>query len=56
MAYVRRSELAHLLDTFFGGSTESAMATLLEMNAESLDGATRRRLKELIDQAAEEGR
>src|SRR5436309_13148082 len=27
----RRSELQHLLRTFFGGSTESALATLLEM-------------------------
>ena len=52
----RRSELQHLLRTFFGGSTESALATLLDIQREGLDDETRRRLKRLIDQAAKEGR
>lgn len=52
----RRSELQHLLRTFFGGSTESALATLLDLKREELDDETRRRLKRLIDQAAKEGR
>lgn len=52
----RRSELAHVLDTFFGGSTETAVATLLEINQKDLDATTRARLKDLIDRAAEEGR
>jgi hypothetical protein len=48
--------LQHLLRTFFGGSTESALATLLDLKREELDDETRRRLKRLIDQAAKEGR
>jgi predicted transcriptional regulator len=52
----RRSELRHLLRTFFDGSTESALATLLDIQPEELDDDTRRRLKRLIDKAAKEGR
>ena len=52
----RKSELRHLLRTFFGGSTESALATLLDLKREELDDETRRRLKRLIDEAAKEGR
>ena len=52
----RRSELRHVLRTFFGGSTEGALATLLDIQRDDLDGETRRRLKRLIDQAAKEGR
>ena len=52
----RRSELQHVLRTFFGGSTESALATLLDLQPGELDEPTRRRLKRLIDQAAKEGR
>jgi predicted transcriptional regulator len=52
----RRSELQHVLRTFFGGSTESALATLLDMQPGTLNDATRRRLKRLIDKAAKEGR
>ena len=52
----RRSELQHILRTFFGGSTESALATLLDIQPDALDDETRRRLKRLIDNAAKEGR
>jgi len=52
----RRSALRHVLRTFFGGSTESALATLLDLEPGELDVPTRRRLKQLIDQAARDGR
>jgi predicted transcriptional regulator len=52
----RRSELQHVLRIYFGGSTESALATLLDLRSSELDDETRRRLKQLIDQAAKEGR
>jgi predicted transcriptional regulator len=52
----RRSELQHVLRTFFGGSTESALATLLDLQANDIDDDTRRRLKRLIDKAAKAGR
>ncbi len=55
-ATARRSELAHVLHTFFGGSTESAMTTLLELGGEELSKKDRVRLKRLIDKAAGEGR
>ena len=52
----RESELRHVLRTFFDGSVESALATLLDITPGSLDGTQRRRLKRLIDDAAKEGR
>jgi predicted transcriptional regulator len=52
----RRSELQHVLRTFFGGSTESALATLLDLQPGALDDDARRRLKRLIDKAAKAGR
>jgi len=52
----RRSELQHVLRTFFGGSTESALATLIEMQHGALTDDARRRLKRLIDKAAKSGR
>jgi predicted transcriptional regulator len=52
----RRSELRHILRTFFGGSTETALLTLLDLQPADLTDATRRRLKRLIDKAAREGR
>jgi predicted transcriptional regulator len=52
----KRSELQHVLRTFFGGSTESALATLLDIQTGRLDDDERRRLKRLIDAAAKEGR
>lgn len=52
----KRSELQHVLRTFFGGSTESALTTLLDIQPGGLDDEARRRLKRLIDAAAKEGR
>ena len=52
----RRSELQHVLRTFFGGSTESALTALLDIQPGGLDDETRKRLKRLIDRAAKEGR
>ncbi len=52
----RRSALQHVLRTFFGGSTESALATLLDIQPAELDEAARRRMKELIDRSVKEGR
>lgn len=50
----QKSELRHVLETFFGGSTESAVATLLDL--QPLDDEAKARLKKLIDEASEEGR
>jgi predicted transcriptional regulator len=52
----RRSALQHVLRTFFGGSTESALATLLDIEPGELDDEARRRMKELIDRSTKEGR
>ena len=52
----RRAELQHVLRTFFGGSIESALATLLDVKPGGLEDEERRRLKQLIDEAATEGR
>ena len=52
----RRSALTHVLKTFFGGSTESALAALLDISPDELSGEDRRRMKKLIDKAAKEGR
>ena len=52
----RRSELQHVLRTFFGGSTESALATLLDLGPGTLDEDARKRMKRLIDKAAKQGR
>jgi predicted transcriptional regulator len=52
----RRMELQHVLRTFFGGSTESALATLLDIQSRELDDGTKRRLKRMIDKAAKQGR
>ncbi|MGD8330865.1 MAG: BlaI/MecI/CopY family transcriptional regulator [Acidobacteriota bacterium] len=52
----RRSALRHLVATFFDGSTEGAMAALLELDDSALSETERRRINELIDRAAAEGR
>ena len=53
-ARAQKSELQHILRTFFGGSTENALATLLDL--QPLDDEARERVKRLIDKASEEGR
>jgi BlaI family penicillinase repressor len=52
----QKSELLHVMRTFFDGSVESTLATLLEVSDRELDDEKRRRLKRMIDQAAKEGR
>jgi predicted transcriptional regulator len=64
----RRSALQRVLQTFFDGSTEQAVATLLDLSASKLsdadldrlasliDEAKQDRLADLIDQARKEGR
>lgn len=52
----RRSAVAHLLDTFFDGSTEQAVATLLNISAADLKKEDFDRLAALIEEARKEGR
>jgi hypothetical protein len=47
----QRSAVAHLLDTFFGGSAPSAMAALLDMNASKLEKQELDEIAEMIRQA-----
>jgi BlaI family penicillinase repressor len=55
-ATAQRSALQHVLKTFFGGSTESALAALLDISPDELSDEDRRRMKKLIDKASKEGR
>lgn len=55
-ARARRSAMRHVLRTFFGGSVEGAVATLLDLEDANLTSAERARLRALIDRAAREGR
>jgi BlaI family penicillinase repressor len=52
----RRSAVKHLLNTFFEGSTEQAVATLLSMSAPDLTEEEFNRLAALIEEARKEGR
>jgi predicted transcriptional regulator len=52
----RRSAITHLVDTFFDGSTEQAVATLLSVSAPDLKPEDFDRLSALIEQAKKEGR
>lgn len=54
-AAAQRTALQRLVHTFFDGSAEGAMAALLETGA-PLSAEGKARLKELIDDAEEEGR
>lgn len=51
----RRSALRHLLDTFFDGSPEQAMATLLDVSARELSAEDLDRLAALVEKARQEG-
>lgn len=50
----RRSALARVVRTFFGGSTEETVAALIDQS--SLSDADLDRLQDLIDRARQEGR
>jgi BlaI family transcriptional regulator, penicillinase repressor len=52
----RRSAIRHLLDTFFDGSPEQAVATLLDVSASDLSREDLDRLAALIEKARQEGR
>ena len=52
----RRSALKDLLATFFNGSVEKAVASLIESEAGRLSEEELERLAKLIDQARKEGR
>jgi predicted transcriptional regulator len=52
----RRSAARHLLDTFFDGSPEQAVATLLDVSAGNLSEEEFDRLAALIEKARKEGR
>jgi predicted transcriptional regulator len=52
----RRSAVAHLVETFFEGSTEQAVATLLTVSSRDLKPEDFDRLAALIEQARKEGR
>lgn len=55
-ARARESALRHLLETFFDGSAEGAMAALLDLEAGELSAEEYDRLAEKIEQARREGR
>jgi BlaI family penicillinase repressor len=52
----RKSALKHLLKTFFGGSTEQAMAALLDLPGQRMGKDELERLGELVERAKREGR
>jgi predicted transcriptional regulator len=54
--HARRSALRHVIDTFFEGSVEQAVTTLLDESARSLSSAELDRLQSLIAKAKSEGR
>src|SRR5262252_6271646 len=52
----RRSALAHVVKTFFAGSVEQAVATLVESSRSKLSRDELDRLSDLIERAKKEGR
>jgi predicted transcriptional regulator len=52
----RKSALAHVVKTFFAGSVEQAVATLVESSRSKLSREELDRLAEMIDRAKKEGR
>ncbi len=52
----RRSAVRHMLDTFFEGSPEQAVATLLDISGRNLSDDDYDRLSALIEKARKEGR
>jgi hypothetical protein len=48
--------MQQLVRTFFGGSTEQAVAALLDMSSTKLSDGELERLSSLIEQARKEGR
>lgn len=52
----RESALKHLVTTFFGGSAEGLVATLLDVEGEDLSDRDLDRMAAMIEKAREEGR
>jgi predicted transcriptional regulator len=52
----RKSALAHVVRTFFAGSVEQAVATLVESSRSKLSREELERLSDVIDRAKKEGR
>ena len=52
----RRSAVRHMLDTFFEGSPEQAVATMLDISGRNLSDDDYDRLSALIEKARKEGR
>ena len=52
----RKSALQHLLRTFFDGSTEDAVAALLDLKGPRMSGDELERIERLVEQARGEGR
>jgi predicted transcriptional regulator len=52
----RKSALQHLLRTFFDGSTEDAVAALLDLKGQKMSEAELGRIERLVSDAKREGR
>jgi predicted transcriptional regulator len=52
----RRAAMRHVVRTFFGGSVEGAVVTLLDLDSPGLTLKERVRLRALIDRASRDGR
>lgn len=52
----RRKALAHVVATFFGGSVEQAMLTLVESSRSKLSSSELSRLSEIVERAKAEGK
>lgn len=54
-AEARRKALSHVVATFFGGSVEQAMLTLVESSRSKLSAEELERLSEIVERAKREG-
>jgi BlaI family transcriptional regulator, penicillinase repressor len=52
----RRSALSHLVDTFFEGSMENVVSTLIKLKRKKLDADEAARITRMIEDAARKGR
>jgi len=55
-AEARRKALSHVVATFFGGSIEQAMLTLVESSRSGLSQEELERLAQIVEQARKEGK
>lgn len=53
---IRKTELKHLVQTFFGGSLKEAMADLIDVNESDLEEEDWSEIEKLIEQARKQGR